>query len=208
MTTDIDLDYRPTSYFRPEGLDSYLLSQVKGSVLRERLKAHYDAGHHDEVRALLNEVALSDPDIRALESIHPMYMGGNYLPGAATGEVEIARITIASTTFDVACVFARPKGEGILYRVVDEYGGECLQKPTKARSKAPMTLGKLAHFFCNAYQLMEILDTNFDGDQKASLNFFTASSEFYPDLDRLLRQWTRERFPDFENDDEDEDRDE
>ena len=203
MTTEIDLNFRPTSYFRPKGLDTYLLSKVKGSVLRNRLTALYEAGHHDEVRALLNDVALSDPDIRALESVHPMYMGGNYLPGTESGEVEIARITIASTTFDVACVFARPKGDAILYRVVDEYGGEYLQKPTKARSKAPMTLGKLAHFFCNAYQLMEILDSNFDGDQEASLSFFTATSEFYPDLDRLLREWTRERFPEFENEEDD-----
>ena len=127
-----------------------------------------------------------------------MYMGGNYLPGTESSEVEIARITIASTTFDVACVYARPKGDAILYRVVDEYGGEYLQKPTKARSKAPMILGKLAHFFCNAYQLMEILNTNFDGDQTASLNFFTASSKFYPDLDALLRQWTKEQFPSYE----------
>ena len=203
MTSEIDLNYRPISYFRPQGLDTYLLSKVKGSVLRERLKAMYEAGHQEEVRALLDEVALSDPDIKALESVHPMYMGGNYLPGTESSEVEIARITIASTTFDVACVYARPKGDAILYRVVDEYGGEYLQKPTKARSKAPMILGKLAHFFCNAYQLMEILNTNFDGDQTASLNFFTASSSFYPDLDALLRQWTREQFPEPEDEDGD-----
>ena len=66
-----------------------------------------------------------------------------------------------------------------------------------------MILGKLAHFFCNAYQLMEILNTNFDGDQTASLNFFTASSSFYPDLDALLRQWTREQFPEPEDEDGD-----
>ena len=41
--------------------------------------------------------------------MHPMFMGGNYLPDAEEGEVEIARIEISSTTRDVTCVFAKPE---------------------------------------------------------------------------------------------------
>ena len=30
MSDDIDLDYRPDTYFRPQKLERYLLSKVKG----------------------------------------------------------------------------------------------------------------------------------------------------------------------------------
>jgi hypothetical protein len=53
-------------------------------------------------------------------------MGGEYLPDLKQDEVEIARITIASTTQDVTSVFARRGKHRIYYRVVDEYGGETL----------------------------------------------------------------------------------
>jgi hypothetical protein len=37
--------------------------------------------------------------LRPTRALHPMFMGGNYLPDTDEGEVEIARIEIASTTF-------------------------------------------------------------------------------------------------------------
>jgi hypothetical protein len=40
-------------------------------------------------------------------------MGGEYLPDLIPNEVEIARITIASTTQDVTCVYARQVEDGI-----------------------------------------------------------------------------------------------
>jgi hypothetical protein len=62
-----------------------------------------------------------------------MFMGGNYLPDTEEGEVEIARIEIASTTFDVTCLFAKQNNGRILYRVVDEYEGDTLTR-TKCRT--------------------------------------------------------------------------
>lgn len=195
MSNEIDLGYRPDTYFRPQKLERYLLSKVRGAVLRQKLQALFDAGRHAEVRTLLTAEGISATDRKALESFHPMFMGGNYLPDTEDGEVEIARISIKSTTYDVTCVYARPDGGAIHYQVVDEYGGETLQGTTETRTDKPMTLGEFADFFLGAWPLLDVLEMNFEGDRDASLDFFTAESEFYPDFDRLCRQRVMEHFP-------------
>jgi hypothetical protein len=70
-------------------------------------------------------------------------MGGEYLTNQDEGEVEIARIEIASTTADVTSVYARRDGTKIHYRVVDEYRGETLSGATERESIEPLTLGEL-----------------------------------------------------------------
>ena len=82
------------------------ISNVKGAVLKARLETLSKEGRHQEVASLLGQEGISPADIKALERVHPMFMGGNYLPDTEDGEVEIARIEIASTTRDVTCVFA------------------------------------------------------------------------------------------------------
>jgi hypothetical protein len=110
MNKAIDLDFRPRTYFRPHRLEQHLLSKVKGAVPRDRLKALFAEGRHDEVMGLLGDGGISERERRALEAMHPMFMGGNYLPDTEDGEVEIARIRIASTTFDVTSVYAKRDG--------------------------------------------------------------------------------------------------
>jgi hypothetical protein len=195
MSDDLDLDFRPKSYFRPEKLEKYLLSKVKGAVLRKKLKALFDEGRHHEVRDLVGDAAFSVADRKALESFHPMFMGGNYLPDTEDGEVEIARISIQSTTFDVTSVYAKPVDGAIHYRVVDEYGGDTLQGPSEATTSAPMTLGDFAEFFLTAWPLIDVLEMNYEDNVDGALGFFSADSDFYPDLDRLCRQRVREHFP-------------
>ena len=195
MSSGIDLDYRPDTYFRPQKLEWYLLSKVKGAVLRKNLQALFDAGRHDELRSLLTAEGISVADRKVLEAVHPMFMGGNYLPDTEDGEVEIARISIKSTTYDVTCVYARPDDGAIHYRVVDEYGGDTLQGKTEVRTDKPMTLGEFTDFFLGAWPLIDVLVMNFDDDLEGSLDFFSAQSEFYPDFDRLCRQRVIEHFP-------------
>jgi hypothetical protein len=188
MSSGIDLDYRPETYFRPQKLERYLLSKVKGAVMRNKLQALCDAGREDEVRSLLTAEGISLADRKVLESVHPMFMGGNYLPDTEDGEVEVGRISIKSTTYDVTSVYARPDDGAIHYRVVDEYAGDSLQGETSARTDKPMTLGEFAEFFLRAWPLIEVLESNFEDDLERSLDFFSADSEFYPDFDRLCRQ--------------------
>jgi len=207
MSMDINLEYRPKSYFGPEKLEKYLLSKVKGAVLRRKLKILFDEGRHSELRQLV-EVAFSASDRKVLESIHPMHMGGNYLPDTEGGEVEIARISINSTTFDVTSVYARPEDGVIRYRVVDEYEGDTLQGVAEARSNEPMPLGEFADYFMTAWPLIEVLKMNFEDDVEAALEFFSADSDFYPELDQLCRQRVRDQFPEPDADEECEDDDE
>jgi hypothetical protein len=195
MSNDIDLGYRPRTYFGPEKLEKYLLSKVKGAMLRKKLRAFFEEGRHEEVRHLVSDVAFSAPDRKTLESVHPMFMGGNYLPDTEDGEVEIARISIQSTTFDVTCVFARPEDGVIHYCVVDEYGGDTLQGPSETTTTAPMTLGEFADFFLTAWPLIDVLEMNYEDDVDGALGFFSADSDFYPGLDRLCRQRVLSHFP-------------
>ena len=203
MNRPIDLDFRPKTYFRPERLENYLLSKVKGAVMRQQLRALFDQGDHAAARRLIDEVAFSAREIKALESIHPAFMGGNYLPDTEFGEVEVARISIESTTADVTCVYARLEEGVIHYRVVDEYGGDTLQGPGEAESTQPMTLGEFHDFFMKAWPLIELLDMNFEGDLERALEFYSVDSPFYPDLGRLITERVHAHFPAPEEDDED-----
>jgi hypothetical protein len=194
VTNRIDLNFRPKSYFGPQKLEQHLVSKVKGAVVRDKLEMLLKK-ESAEIVQLLGSEGMSNEDIKALGSIHPMLMGGNYLPDTNDGEVEIARIEIASTTFDVTCVFAKSENGKIQYRVVDEYDGDTLSASNEMTSDTPLTLGELAHFFLTAWSLIGVLKMNFKGDVNSALRFFIAKSKFYPDLDRLCRQRVINAFP-------------
>ena len=108
--------------------------------------------------------------------------------------MEIARISIKSTTYDVTNVYARLDGSAIRHRVVDDYLGESLSEATATQTDTPMTLGEFADFFLGAWPLIEALKSNFEDNLERSLDFFSAESEFYPDLDRLCRERVVEYF--------------
>lgn len=199
----IDLDFRPAGYFRPQALENYRLAQVKNSQVRAHLRRLLASERHDEVARILREAGVSDQDCRALERIHPLYMGGNYLPNPRPGEVEIARIQIYSTTGDVAAVYARRVGRRIRYRVVDEYAGETLEAKATRDSMKPLALRALHDFLTSVWGLHGILEANFEGDVEGMLGFFVAESDFYPQLDALCRQRVLEAFPEWEEEDED-----
>lgn len=97
-TEGIDLQYRPSSYFwaRKHGIP--LVSDIKGAERRRYYQRALDSGEVDEDGALQLLHALTENQRRAQGSLHPAFMGGEYLPDHLPGEVEIARITIASTT--------------------------------------------------------------------------------------------------------------
>lgn len=193
-----DRDFRPASYFRPQPLEEWLLSRVKGAVLRRKLKSLFAQGLHDEAKQLVAEMAGARDATRFLESVHPMFMGGNYLPDVEHGEVEIARIAIQSTTHDVTCVYAQMINGLIHYRVVDEYGGDTLDQNMESTktSRQPLTLGELVDFFLSAWPLVDVLEMNFENDLEGALSFFSASSDFYPEFSAACTEQIIERYPD------------
>ena len=185
----IDLAFRPKGDFWPLGVEKHLLTHIKGAARRAMLERMIEEGRFSEIPAALAKARLTDEERAAIGRIHPRLMGGEYLPDMSDDEVEIARIEIASTTFDVTSVYARRKPDGrIQYRVVDEYDGGTLTGKKKRVAAKPLTLGELETFFLESWPLLDVLQMNFDGDVEAMLDFFVGRSEFYPDFDQLLRQ--------------------
>lgn len=189
---EIDLDFRPRSYFWPTGFETHLLSRIKGAERKAALKRLLDSGRPEEIPDFLAKSALSSAERQALGRIHPAFMGGEYLPDLMRTETMIARITIASTTQDVTCVYARRGTDRIHYRVVDEYEGETLSGKNTRTSTLPLSLRELESFFSSAWSIFDVLDMNFgeSGYAEDEMQAFVVDvgSSFYSELDSLVRE--------------------
>ena len=75
-----------------------MLSRVKGALVKAHLREMLASDRHDEVARRLREEGVPEDQCRALGGVHPLFMGGNYLPKLRPGGVEVARIFIQSTT--------------------------------------------------------------------------------------------------------------
>lgn len=189
-TQGIGLKYRPTSYFWAADHHIALVSDIKGAERRRLYEQALEQGQAN-TDPDLRQHALRNEQRQALGAIHPDFMGGEYLPNARHREVEIARITIASTTRDVTSVYARQVGQRISYRVVDEYNGETLDGKGTRTSIRPLTLEQLTDFFLSSWNLINCLDCNFcdDGYPRESIHDFVvdASSSFYAGFGHLVQ---------------------
>ena len=188
-TQGIDLSFRPAGYFWAREHGITLTSDIKGEE-RRRLYEQALLDGDEDIHDAISSPALSNDARTAIGRLHPDFMGGEYLPDTHGQEVEIARIAIASTTRDVTSVYARKSGKRILYRVVDEYGGDTLSERRKRSSIKPLTLVELVNFFLGAWDLLLVLDVNFadDGYDPDKVKDFVVSarSSFYPDFYRLI----------------------
>jgi len=104
----IDPDFRPASYFWPLGLETHLLSRIKGAERKKALQALIDDGRIDETPDFLAKSALPERERNLIGRLHRRFMGGEYLPDMGEREIEIARISINSTTSDVTGVLRPP----------------------------------------------------------------------------------------------------
>jgi hypothetical protein len=204
----IDEGYRPASYFGPVCLESHLLSTIKGAARRD-IVAVMLADGQVSLPVGLAEPSVPDHTRDAWAAIDPKMMGGEYLPDRRGRELEIARITIQSTTQDVACVYASQGRGRIRYRVVDEYDDGNLQGRGRRTSLRPLTLGEVTDLLAEAWDLIPLLEFNFYNEGRSledALEWFHGESAFYPDFDALLRSrvkawWTeRQEEPSWEGD--------
>jgi hypothetical protein len=76
QSTDIDLGLRPKSYFWPLGLETHLLSRIKGAERRAALKQLIDDGRLDDIPDFLAQSSLSREERRAIGRIQPPFIGG------------------------------------------------------------------------------------------------------------------------------------
>jgi len=201
MRNKIDLQYRPRGYFWAEELGVQLPSDIKGAERKALFETLVAQGRGDEVEELLAKPVLKAQERQSWGRFHPRFMGGEYLPDRKSEEVEIARITIASTTQDVTSVYARQGATRILYRVVDEYGGDTLTGAGTRTSIKPMTLAQLMDFFLSTWNLMDVLHYNFEGDgyspEEIKAFVVDASSSFYAEfgqaIDLRIDKWLATR---------------
>ena len=188
--TPINLQFRPQSYFWAKDKGIQLLSDIKGANRRRMAEQALQGDVLGELSPQLLAHALQEDDRRFIGRLHPSFMGGEYLPSTRKQEVEIARITIASTTQDVTCVYARPLGKRISYRIVDEYNGDTITgRPTRTSIK-PLSLVELVSFFLQGWDLLGCLDHNFCeyGYPRDEVHGFIvdASSSFYSEFNEAI----------------------
>jgi len=189
----IDLDYRPGNYFWALDTQVQLPSGIAGEARRKLHRARIEAGVtvHDGLDAAVLDEAMRS----AWGRIHPSNMGGEYLPPLRKGEVEIARISLESTTADQISVRARRVHERIRYRVVDEYMEISTYVCHPASSDAPLSLRELITLMESASDggsmIFPILGMNMrDSDPTELETFITVTSDFYADLGRYYRSLT------------------
>ena len=137
----IDLAFRPTSYFWPLGLETHLLARIKGAERKAALQRLIDAGVWTTSPSF-SAVGVERRGSAGARTNPPGLHGRRILAGSGANEVEIARITIASVTQDVTCVYARRGKNRIHYRVVDEYEGDTLSEKTHAHLHAAAHAGR------------------------------------------------------------------
>ena len=190
MSHSLNLQFRPNTYFWAKELGIHLLSDIKGAN-RRRIAQH--ALQDDQSGDIAPEFlahALQEDDRRFIGRLHPSFLGGEYLPSTRKQEVEIARITIASTTQDVTCVYAQPLGKRISYRIVDEYNGDTITGRRTRTSTKPLSLAELVAFFLQGWDLLGCLDHNFCeyGYPRDEVHGFIvdASSSFYSEFEAAI----------------------
>jgi hypothetical protein len=184
----IDLDFTPTSYFRERDLHLTLPSDILGKARRD-IARRLEAEGEDVPPEFLAGV-LSDDDRTAIGRIHPMFMGGEYLPPLRRGEVEIARISLESVTADQISVRARRIGGRISYSIVDEYGDDgCINyAPHPRTSRAPLSMRQLVAMLDGACEhggaVMShtVWHVENVGPPEEYRHFVSVESDFYPDL--------------------------
>ena len=193
----IDMNFRPDSYWDEDAI----LANVKGEFRRRQILQAINDGEVDEIPPPILTDSLPEHLRDFMGSIHPMLMGGEYLPDYRENEVEIARVALDSTTADVITVRARPDGKVIRYRVVDEYDSKYILE--KETSQQPLTLGELVTLMdtveCIEFESEGLVDHHWwymaseSYDPYSCVDFTTVSSQFYPQLaeyyERAADKW-------------------
>lgn len=213
-----DLSWRPASYVDFRDPISAIVSTIKGTrrreMVRDVLERRSEAGRSlAEViedglaEGLLDESA--DESFVDFMSCYgdPTWMGGEFLPELRRNEVEIARLTLNSTTMDVTSYRARWSGDRYHYSARDEYGNRIvLSRRTSVR---PLTLGEMVdlvgeswcpdfdegfqYFFPDVFWEASLESM---GDVEQAMRFAWVSSDIYPQLGEIFDaravEWARE----------------
>ena len=197
----INYTFRPESYWDVSDPLQAILVNVKGTRRRQMIRDYWEAGAIAELEKGLLRDNLTEEERVGLGKIHPSFMGGEYLPDYAEGEVEIARIELESTTADVISIRAKKDGERIAYSIVDEYETQFTVSPKN--SEKPLTLSELVRLIDGAMEEGSLglyyTQMNYEGGERSiewldQMRHFTrVESVFYQQLhlhyEKVLSLW-------------------
>lgn len=189
-----DLKWRPTNYFQDLTLEQKLGSKIKGQIRGKKVIGEIrDQPVHPEL--IKSELASDLKDIHG--KIHPVMMGGEYLPDLKEKEVEICRIVLKSTTMDVTSIRAKKQKDRIIYRVKDEYDNE--YRLIHKSSSKPLTMKQLINNIdkCGEYHEgnlnedfgigLVLPSINYmsgeDYSDEEVISFVKVQSYFYPEIE-------------------------
>ncbi len=206
----IDLQFRPGNYWDSADPLTTILGNIKGENRRQMARDFVTGAAPEflgEIDSDLLADTVDDDTRRELGRLHPSWMGGEYLPGYLPGEIEIARIVLASTLQDVISIRARRRrgGRRIFYRIVDEYQDEPENRFTCSPQSSvhPLRLDELirlidhaghADLNPNRRSLTDhLLELQEGADPDDLLHFVTVDSEFYPAVSAYYR-WRAQRW--------------
>jgi hypothetical protein len=200
-TGKYNLDYRPKSYWVFSNLKSKVRGTVKGDARRLLAESALDDVIPFEPWNF--KESLTEEERKAWIRHHPRLMGGEYLPDLKAGQVEIARVSLASTTGDVFSIRARWHRGAIHYTIVDEYGAKYSFSPRS--SNKPLTTREMIELIDTAvpdeknrllngrYRGLVIppLEYNLDAEPSEPeilRGFVKVSSAFYPELGKWYEE--------------------
>ena len=139
----IDMSFRPDSYWPKSLTPEQLLSRIRGKTRQDIARRIYEAQGFRGLNAFLVKEGLTGEERSAWGGVGPWCMGGEYLPALYEGEVEIARISMASTTSDQISVRARRTRTDV--RIVDDgHGFEVSRALARAAQRGRLGLVGIA----------------------------------------------------------------
>ena len=81
----IDWSYRPSGYFWAKDRGIFLASDIKGAQRRKFYERLLQSGDQQAIDEFVLKSTLTERERRAAGSLHPAFMGGEYLPVRAAG---------------------------------------------------------------------------------------------------------------------------
>lgn len=189
---DFQWDFRPETYWDNAKIG---LANIKGEWRRRMVEGALRTGQIDVLVPSTLSDDLSHDERRYRGAMHPTLLGGEFLPEYLPDEVEIARLSLDSVTWDVYQVRAQASADGrIHYRVVDEYESweQGLFSVSPESSEKPFTFGEMVSFIdnieigeCEGHFTNGLRDGQYVQGEKLEelIDFVRVSSLYYPELE-------------------------
>lgn len=194
MNTD-EMAFRPDTYWPDSLTPDQLLTRILGKERQDIARHLFETQGFPALNEFLVKEGLSEPERTAWGQQGPWCMGGEFLPELDEGEVEIARISMQSTTSDQVSIRARRDADHIRYSIVGEYedDGMSYQLPFET-SNSPLSMQELFALIDGSAIEGDcypggILTSSWNmgyecspDDENEIIEFLSLSSAFYPGI--------------------------